>query len=76
LKTVVPQRHQGFESLLLLIFVKNPGRVLEISRDECRRAKPACTHATRKNPGRVLDISRDEFRWAKPRLHLRAKPRT
>ena len=45
LKTVVPQRHQGFESLLLLYFVKNPGRVLQISRAESSRAKPDRIHA-------------------------------
>src|SRR5450759_4845563 len=51
----------------MVVLGKNPGRVLSISRDEHRWAKPTGAHAfLGKNPGRVLSISRDEHRWAKP----------
>jgi hypothetical protein len=47
--------------------IKNPGRVLAISRGEHRRAKPVGARALMiKNPGRVLAISRGEHRRAKP----------
>jgi hypothetical protein len=51
----------------IVIQRKNPGRVLSISRVECRRAKPVGTRALqRKNPGRVLAISRVARHRAKP----------
>jgi hypothetical protein len=51
---ISPAKSSGGRSPPALTRQERTWEVLDISREEFRRAKPACTHATRKNPGRFL----------------------